>query len=94
MDGNNPLEHLSVLEKKVALLIDIIRAEKTLNNQLLEEKNTLLARLEMMENSLLKETKGVENLTQERILTKMVVDELITCIDQLVDDQLVEDQSI
>ena len=87
MDGNNPLEHLSLLEKKVALLIDIIKAEKTLNNQLIEEKNALSARLEMMENSLLKETKGLENLNQERILTKMVVDELISCIDQLVEDQ-------
>ncbi len=86
MDGHNPLEHLSLLEKKVALLIDFIRAEKALNSQLVEEKNTLTARLEMMENSLLKETKGLENLNQERILTKMVVDELISCIDQLVEE--------
>ncbi|MBA2306928.1 hypothetical protein H0W26_02245 [Candidatus Dependentiae bacterium] len=87
MDGSNPLEHLSLLEKKVVLLIDIIKAEKTLTNQLIEERNMLTARLEMMENSLLKETKGVENLNQERILTKMMVDELISCIDQLVEDQ-------
>lgn len=87
MEVNNPLEHLSLLEKKVALLIDIIKAEKALNNQLIEEKNSLSARLEMMENSLLKETKGMENLNQERILTKMVVDELISCIDQLVGEE-------
>ncbi len=86
MEGNNPLEHLGVLEKKVALLIEIIKAEKNLNNRLIEENNALSGRLEMMENSLLKETKGLENLNQERILTKMVVDELISCIDQLVEE--------
>ncbi len=87
MEGNNPLEHLGVLEKKVALLIEIIKAEKNLNNRLIEENNSLSGRLEMMENSLLKESKGLENLNQERILTKMVVDELINCIDQLVEEQ-------
>ncbi len=38
-----------------------------------------------MESSLLKETKSIEELSRERVLTKQMVDELIQTIDELVE---------
>ncbi len=87
METVNSLEQLQLLEKKVTQLIELVRDEKALNSQLVEEKNSLSARLDSLENSLLKETKSMEELHQERMLTKVAVDELISSIDRLVEDQ-------
>ena len=87
METVNSLEQLQLLEKKVTQLIELVRDEKALNAQLVEEKNSLSARLDSLENSLLQETKGMEELNQERMLTKVAVDELISSIDRLVDEQ-------
>lgn len=87
METTNPLDGLNQLEKKIGLLIDLVKEEKTLNAQLQEEKFALAARLESLENSLLKETKSMEELHQERQLTKMAVDDLISSIDRLVNEQ-------
>ena len=83
------LENVHVLEKKVAQLVELIKAERMANAQLLEEKNILAARLEMLENSLLKEAKSLDELNQEREMTKMIVDELIQSIDMLVQSSTV-----
>ncbi len=84
MEPLNPLEKLNILEKKITSLVELLRAEKELSaklaeekNLLADEKNNLLARLEAVESSLLKGSQNIE-------LTKMVVDELIKNIDQLV----------
>lgn len=80
----NPLENLPVLEKKIAQLIDIVKAEKALNVQLTEQNAALTAQLRMIENSLLKDARNIEELNQEREMTKLVVDELIGSIDRLM----------
>lgn len=89
MESVNPLEKLNVLEKKVASLIELIKAEKASNVLLMEENEVLSGRLEALENSLLKESKSIEELNQERAMTRMMVDELISSIDKLVEEQRV-----
>jgi chromosome segregation ATPase len=84
MEKVQPLERLQALEKKIAHIIDLLHAERERTASLGEEKNTLLARIEAMENSLLKETKSIEELSQERVRTKQMVDDLIQTIDDLV----------
>lgn len=84
MESINSIEKLSLLEKKFFGLADVLKAEKELNIRLQSENNELLAKLEKLENTLLKGTQNLEELHQERVLTKMVVDELINSIDKLV----------
>ena len=85
METVQPLERLQALEKKIAHIIDLLHAERDRSAGLVEEKNALLARIEAMESSLLKETKSIEELSRERVLTKQMVDELIQTIDELVE---------
>lgn len=87
METLNPLEKLNLLERKIASLVEMLKVEKELAAKLAEEKAQLMARLELVENSLLKGTQNIEELHQERTLTKMVVDELISSIDRLVEQE-------
>lgn len=87
MESPNPIEMLNVLEKKILSLVEVLKAEREITAKVTEEKDQLAARLEMLENSLLKGTQNIEELNQERVLTKMVVDELITSIDKLVENE-------
>ena len=85
METVQPLERLQALEKKIVHIIDLLSVERERSAQLVEEKNALHARIEAMESSLLKETKSIEELSRERVLTKQMVDELIQTIDELVE---------
>jgi hypothetical protein len=89
MEQLNPLEKLNLLEKKIISLLEALRAEKELNGKLVQEKVDLLSRLEMLENSLLKGTQNIEELNQERVLTRMVVDDLLKNINELVETETV-----
>lgn len=85
MEIPNSLEVLSVLEKKIANVLALLKEEKNLNAQLIKEREELISRLESAENSLLQESQSIDQLNQERFLTKEVVDELIRNIDRLVE---------
>ena len=85
MEIPNPLEKLSILEKKIASLLEMLKQEKEINAKLNQEKEELLKRLDNAESTLLKETQDLEFLNQERSLTKDVVDELIRNIDNIVE---------
>lgn len=86
MESVHSLEKLNQLEKKISLLIEMVRNEKSINARLIEENQGLASRLESLENSLLKDTRTMEEFNQERQLTKMAVDELIQSIDRLVEE--------
>lgn len=90
MEPLNPLEKLNLLEKKIVTLVELIKAKEEQITKLTEqsanlaqEKMLLATSLENLENSLLKGSQNIEELNQERVLTKMVVDELINSIDRL-----------
>jgi cell division protein FtsB len=91
--------NLTLLEEKVIRLVDMVKSLKV-SNLSLQEKNELLhdaneslqAENQMLKNQLMKtetslvaETKDLEELSQEKMMTKMIVDDLIRSIDSLVD---------
>ena len=85
METVQPLERLQVLEKRIANIIDLLHAERERSLKLEGLNKSLTERIEAMESSLLKETRSIDELSQERALTKNMVDELIQTIDQLVE---------
>jgi len=81
------MDLLNILEEKIALLVHRIKELESEKAQLIEEKEQLAAKLEAMENSMLSDIKRIEELDQEKALTKMVVDDLIKNIDSLVEGE-------
>ena len=81
------MEVLEILEKKIESLLSLIKDLKAENTKLAEEKAILVEKLETMEGSMLKGHEDVEKLSQEKALTKMVVDDLISNIDSLVESK-------
>jgi FtsZ-binding cell division protein ZapB len=81
------MESLNMLESKILSLIDTIKSLKEMNKQLVKEKNELLAKIEMLENSLLADNKNIEELKNENMLTKIALNELISNIDKIVEKE-------
>jgi len=80
------MDLLKVLEEKVAGLVRRIKELEAENVKLSAENVQLTAKLETMENSMLSDIKRIEELDQEKALTRMVVDDLIKDIDSLVEN--------
>ncbi len=79
--------NLTLLEEKVIRLVDMVKSLK-LSKQALEEENQQLKhQLMKTESSLVAETKDLEELSQEKMMTKMILDDLIRSIDSLVDQK-------
>jgi len=79
--------NLTLLEEKVIRLVEMIKDLKTANQALQEENQMLKHQLMKTESSLVEETKDLEELSQEKMMTKMLVDDLIKSIDSLVDQK-------
>lgn len=81
------METLSVLEKKVVSLIEIIKQLKAENTRLAEENSQLVDKITMMQTVAADDAKRTEENDQEKALTKMVVDDLIKSIDSLIEGE-------
>ncbi|HML19323.1 MAG TPA: cell division protein ZapB [Candidatus Dependentiae bacterium] len=81
------METLSVLEKKVVSLIEIIKQLKAENARLTEENAQLADKITMMQTVAADEAKRADEFDQEKALTKMVVDDLIKNIDSLIEGE-------
>ncbi|HZW61887.1 MAG TPA: hypothetical protein VFF04_06715 [Candidatus Babeliales bacterium] len=81
------MEALSVLEKKIAALVELVQELREEKSKLVEQNAQLMARIEHAEDSLLTDNERLEKLNQERALTKTVVDDLIRSIDLLVENE-------
>lgn len=68
-------------------MIDTVKQLKTENERLAAENTQLVERLMSMEVSVHADVKRVEELDQEKALTKMVVDDLIKSIDSLIESE-------
>jgi len=79
--------NLNLLEEKVIRLVDMVKALKLSNQSFQEENQVLKHQLMKIESSLVAETKDLEELSQEKMMTKMIVDDLIRSIDSLVDQK-------
>lgn len=79
--------NLTLLEEKVVILVNTVKSLKLENAELKEKNNFLQDQLKALEGSLVSETKDLEELSQEKILTKMAVDDLLKSIDDLIDQK-------
>jgi len=85
-----PSQHglnLNILEEKVVLLIGIMKALKEENFLLKNKNKDLQGELKALEGSLVSETRDLEELSQEKMMTKMVVDNLLNSIEKLIETQ-------
>ena len=78
---------LDILEQKVFSLIEVARELQTQNARLVEKIAQLTAKLEATEKTLLGGSERIEELDQERELTKNIVNDLIKSIDMLVESE-------
>ncbi len=78
---------LKQLEEKLICLAELVRELKTENAKLAEENAQLSAQLVMLQNALKDDTQRIDQLKQEKELTRLVVDDLIKSIDSLVENQ-------
>jgi hypothetical protein len=81
------METLHVLGEKITSLIGLTQKLQAENAQLVEENGQLIAKLKVLEGSMLLDGDRMEELNQEKALTKMVVDDLIKSIDSLVPNE-------
>lgn len=77
--------NLSLLEEKVVRLVGLVKSLKDKNVELTKEKELLKDQFLALESSLVSETKDLEELSQEKVMTKMVVEDLISNIDALIE---------
>lgn len=76
---------LHLLEEKIAHMIDMIKSLKSENMALKDKNKDLQSQLKDFEVSLVAETRNLEELSQEKMMTKMVVDNLLHSIDSLIE---------
>lgn len=81
------MEVLNVLEKKIASLIELTRVLKAEKLALAEENLVLKEKMERLETSLLTQEQDAHEHSQEIVLTKMMVDDLIKNIDQIINPE-------
>ena len=77
--------NLGLLEEKVIRLIEMVKAVKDENLTLKQKNKDLTSQLRALEGSLVSETKDLEELSQEKMVTKMVLDNLLHSIDALIE---------
>ena len=75
------------LQKENLILQEEIQFMQKEVQELQEENQMLKHQLMRAENSLVSETKDLEELSQEKMMTKMIVDDLIRSIDSLVEQK-------
>lgn len=79
------VSNLSLLEDKVIHLIEMLKSSKSEILELKEKNKDLQVQLKTLEGSLVSETKDLEELSQEKMVTKMVVDNLLHSIDAFIE---------
>jgi len=79
--------NLTMLEDKVVHLIDLMKLLKEENHSLKNKNKDLQSQLKALEGSLVSETRDLEELSQEKMMTKMVVDNLLHSIEKLIETQ-------
>ncbi|MBI2352755.1 hypothetical protein HYV11_00750 [Candidatus Dependentiae bacterium] len=86
-NGSTYSLNLTVLEEKVVMLVTAVKNLKLENVELKEQNKSLLEQLKALEGSLVSETRDLEELSQEKIMTKLAVDDLLKSIDELIDQK-------
>ena len=85
--AKNTKEQHNALQSKYDSLKGEIAELKAENDMLFEGNAQLTFQLNAIEKSILKETGHVQELTQERSVTRSALDELIKSIDSIVENE-------
>ncbi len=80
-------DHYGQLQSKYNLLKSEHADLKAENDKLTEGNAQLTFQLNAIEKSILKETGHVQELTEERSMTRLVLDDLIKSIDSIVENE-------
>src|SRR5687768_3781787 len=83
----NTREECFNLQSKYDLLKNENTELKTENDKLAEDNAQLIFQLNTIEKSILQETGHVQELTQERCMTRSALDDLIKSIDSIVENE-------
>lgn len=78
------MEVLSLLEKKITDLLNVVKERNSTITELTEENKSLKEKIDLLETAILKDR---DELDQEKELTKLVVDGLIKNIDSIVESE-------
>lgn len=81
------MNKMSLLEEKIEKLVSFIQKIQLEKTALESENKELKKNVAALESVILKESKSVEALNEEKEMTKMVVDNLIKSIDSLVSSE-------
>ena len=79
------METLGILEKKIIGLVEKINSLQADNVGLVKENIRLKNDLKVLEERISSGTMSIEELNQEKIATRVVVDDLIKHIDLLIE---------
>jgi peptidoglycan hydrolase CwlO-like protein len=77
--------HLTALEEKVLHVVAMIKDHKSEIASLKEKNKDLQNQIKALESSLVSETRDLEELSQEKMMTKAFVDNLLHSIDSLIE---------
>jgi cell division protein FtsB len=77
--------NLTALEEKVLHMVEMLKAHKSEIASLKEKNKDLQSQIKALESSLVSETKDLEELSQEKMMTKAFVDNLLHSIDSLIE---------
>lgn len=81
------MEVLNVLEKKIASLLELVRVLKAEKTALAQENVALQEKIGQLQEALLAKEQDAQEQSQEVVLTKMMVDDLIKNIDQCINQE-------
>ncbi|MBN1549527.1 cell division protein ZapB [Candidatus Babeliales bacterium] len=79
------MKTLEMLEKRVRALVDMVQELQANNVSLSKENKELQEQIQVMEKTIMQESKNLDNLKVEQDKTKSFVDSLIKDIDALVE---------
>ncbi len=77
--------NLTTLEGKILHMVEMIQAHKSEIVSLKEKNKDLQNQIKALESSLVSETRDLEELSQEKMMTKAFVDNLLHSIDSLIE---------
>lgn len=80
-------ERIKELSAENSQLLEETKELRTENSNLVEENAQLSAKVSLLEKNLMDDSRRIDELKQEKELTKLVVDDLIKSIDSLVENQ-------
>lgn len=79
------MEILGNLEVKIKRLVELVKALRAENEQLVEHNKALSEKIDVLDHSLSQKSKATQDWDKEKASVKKIVDDLIADIDGLIE---------